>query len=203
MILSFFEMVGVAAFAVIGANVAMQKRLDVFGIYILAIITAMGGGITRDTIMDRGIPIFFTSYRSFFIILAATTVAIFLRKKIMWNGVFLTFLDALGLAVFTIDTSMKMIAHYNLLSFCFMSVITGVGGGVIRDILCRRIPVIFTREVYATASLAGALLFWFLHPRLGSHISAGIAIVLIIALRMATYRFKINLPRLLDDPPSK
>jgi len=79
-VLTVLESIGVFAFAMSGAYVAIQKNMDLFGIYTLAIITAMGGGITRDVVMSRGVPVFFSSYRSFFIILIAATLVIFLKK---------------------------------------------------------------------------------------------------------------------------
>ncbi|WP_312644291.1 trimeric intracellular cation channel family protein [Hydrogenoanaerobacterium sp.] len=195
-VLTVLESIGIFAFAMSGGYVAIQKNMDLFGIYLLAIITAMGGGITRDVVMSRGVPVFFSSYRSFFIILIAATLVIFLKNYYKWSFV-ITIMDAIGLAVFTVDTCVKAIAsHYNLLAFVFVAVITAVGGGVIRDVLCSRVPVILRKEIYATASLAGALLFWVLYRFVGVLIACYICIAFIIAFRLASVYFRFNLPKI-------
>ena len=195
-VLTVLEGIGVFAFAMSGAYVATQKNMDLFGIYTLAIVTAMGGGITRDVVMGRGIPVFFTSYRSFFIILVAATLVLFLKNYYKWSFI-ITIMDAIGLAVFTVDTCIKAAAsHYNLLSFVFMSVITAVGGGVIRDLLCSRVPVIMRKEIYATASLAGALLYWAIYRFAGELISCYVCIAFIVVFRLASVYFRFNLPRI-------
>lgn len=195
-VLTILESVGVFAFAMSGAYVAIQKDMDLFGIYTLAIITAMGGGITRDVVMGRGMPVFFTSYRSLVIILVATTLVIFLKNYHKWIFV-ITIMDAVGLAVFTADTCVKAIAsRYNLLAFLFVAVITAVGGGVIRDVLCSRVPVILRKEIYATASLTGALLFWVLHGFFGELATCYICIAVIVVFRLASVYFRFNLPKI-------
>lgn len=195
-VLTVLESIGVFAFAMSGAYVAIQKNMDLFGIYTLAIITAMGGGITRDVVMSRGVPVFFSSYRSFFIILIAATLVIFLKNYHKWTFI-ITIMDAIGLAVFTVDTCMKAIAsHYNLLAFVFVAVITAVGGGVIRDVLCSRVPTIFRKEIYATASLTGALLFWALYRFAGQLVTGYICIAFVIIFRLASVYFSFNLPKI-------
>lgn len=195
-VLTLLECIGVFAFAMSGAYVAIQKNMDLFGIYTLAIVTAMGGGITRDVVMSRGVPVFFTSYRSFFIILVAATLVIFLKGYEKWTFV-ITIMDAIGLAVFTADTCVKAIAsHYNVLAFVFVAVITAVGGGVIRDVLCSRVPVILRKEVYATTSLLGALLFWCIYRFVGELAACYICIAFIVVFRLASVYFRFNLPRI-------
>lgn len=195
-VLTVLEIIGVFAFAMSGAYVAIQKNMDLFGIYMLAIITAMGGGITRDVVMSRGVPIFFTSYRSFFVALLAATLVIFLKNYHKWLFV-ITIMDAIGLAVFTVDTCSKAVAsHYNLLAFLFVAVITAVGGGAIRDVLCSRVPVILRKEIYATASLAGALLYWVFYRFVGELATTWGIIIFIVVFRLASVYFHFNLPRI-------
>ena len=199
--LTILESIGVFAFAISGADVAVQKNMDLFGIYTLATVTAMGGGITRDVVMSRGVPVFFSSYRSVVIILIAATLVILLRRRgaVKW-AVLITVMDAIGLAIFTIDTAIKAISsNYNLLAFLFVSVITAVGGGVIRDVLCSRVPVILRREIYATASLMGALVFWILHRYIGVTAACYLCIVLITLVRLASVYFSMNLPRIRES----
>lgn len=195
--LTILESIGVFAFAVSGADVAIQKNMDLFGIYTLATVTAMGGGITRDVVMSRGVPVFFSSYRAVAIIFVAATLVMLLRSHAKKWAALITVMDAIGLGIFTIDTAIKALAsNYNLLAFLFVSVITAVGGGAIRDVLCSRVPLVLRREIYATASLSGALLFWVLHRFLGVMAACYVCIAFIILFRLASVYFSVNLPRI-------
>ena len=166
-LITLFEYIGLFVFAASGAICAMEKKMDLFGILILATVTAIGGGVIRDVVTDVGIPVFFSNYQYLLVIIIATYLVILFRGQIKWRNSFII-LDALGLAVFTIAAGMKAIeSNYNFMTFLFVSVITAVGGGVIRDVLAQRVPTILKREVYAVASLIGAICFWFIHPILG------------------------------------
>ena len=192
-ILEIIEVVGVAAFAASGAIVANQKKLDVFGIYVLAFVTAVGGGVLRDVVMDRGIPAFFSSYLYAAVILASATAVMLLREKIRWTFP-LVVIDALGLAVFTTVAGVKAIdSGYNVLAFLFVSLITGIGGGVMRDLLVMEIPTLLRREIYATAVLAGALALWFALPLLGRDLSMALAIAIVFAVRVVCFRLNVHL----------
>ncbi len=187
------ELVGVAAFAASGAITAIEKKLDVFGIVVLAFLTAVGGGVLRDVIMDRGVPVFFSNYRYTAIILATSVVMMLLRDRVRWSFPFVV-IDTLGLAVFTVVAGVKAIdSGMNLLAFLFVSVITGIGGGLMRDIIVREIPLILRKEVYATAVLIGALVLWFTLPYLGRQLSTYLAIAVVFAVRMVSYRMNLNL----------
>lgn len=193
-VLTILESVGVFVFAMSGAFTAIQKRMDLFGIYVLAGITAMGGGLCRDVIMDRGIPVFFSSYWNYVLIFGGATVMILLKGEMKWSSL-VTFCDTVGMAVFAINAGIQAIEMgYNLPSFLFVAVITGVGGGVLRDMLCQRVPVIFKREIYAMAAVVGSIFLWatyYLLPRqLSVYLSAG----LIVAIRIASLYWKYNLP---------
>ena len=156
-LITIFEYIGLFVFAASGAICAMEKKMDLFGILILATVTAIGGGVIRDVVTDVGIPVFFSNYQYLLVIIIATYLVILFRGQIKWRNSFII-LDALGLAVFTIAAGMKAIeSNYNFMTFLFVSVITAVGGGVIRDVLAQRVPTILKREVYAVASLIGAI----------------------------------------------
>ena len=187
------ELVGVAAFAASGAITAIEKKLDVFGIVVLAFLTAVGGGVLRDVIMDRGVPVFFSNYRYTAIILATSVVMMLLRDRVRWSFPFVV-IDTLGLAVFTVVAGVKAIdSGMNLLAFLFVSVITGVGGSVLRDIIVQEVPTILRKEIYATAVLIGALVLWFTLPYLGRTLSVYLCIFLVFAIRMVSYRLNVNL----------
>ncbi len=187
------ELIGVAAFAASGAITAIEKKLDVFGIMVLAFLTAVGGGVLRDVIMDQGVPVFFSNYRYTAIILATSVVMMLLRDRVRWTFPFVV-IDTLGLAVFTVVAGVKAIdSGMNLLAFLFVSVITGIGGGLMRDIVVREIPLILRKEVYATAVLIGALVLWFTLPFLGRQISTYLSIAVVFSVRMVSYRMNLNL----------
>ena len=111
--ITILEYIGVFAFAVSGAIVAIEEEFDVFGVYIIAIITAMGGGVLRDIVSDVGIPVFFTSYMTIPFIIAGTLLAIFLKGNLKYKNLFV-FIDAIGLAAFFVS------AHLYFLHFYFL-----------------------------------------------------------------------------------
>ena len=193
-LITLFEYIGLFVFAASGAIRAMEKKMDLFGILILATVTAIGGGVIRDVVTDIGIPVFFSNFQYLLVIMIATYSVIIFRGQIRWRNSFLI-LDALGLAVFTIAAGMKAIeSNYNFMTFLFVSVITAVGGGVIRDLLAREVPIILRREIYAVASLTGAICFWFIHPILGMTLSSYLCLGLIFFMRLITLYYHIQLP---------
>lgn len=192
--ISILEYIGVFAFAVSGAIVAIEEDFDIFGIYIIAIITAMGGGVLRDIVTDVGVPAFFTSYMTIPFIIAGTLLAIFLKGKLKYKNLF-TFIDSLGLGAFFVSAAVKAIDNnYNFMLFIFAASITGVGGGVLRDIITNRKPQIFKHDIYCVAGVIGVTLLWFIYPIIGIKIAQFIALIIIIAIRMISYYKTINLP---------
>ena len=193
-LITFFEYIGPFVFAASGAMCAIEKKMDFFGILTLATVTAIGGGVIRDVVTDIGVPVFFSKYEYMLTILISTILVICLRGRIKWQTSFLI-LDAIGLSVFTIAAGMKAIdLNYNFMTFLFVSVITAVGGGVIRDILAQEVPSILKHEIYAVASLIGAICFWFLHPYLGIMISAYLCLSIIFIIRLVTIHYQMHLP---------
>lgn len=192
-IISVMDYIGVVAFALSGAYVAIEYKLDIFGIFVIAFVTACGGGITRDVVMDVGVPRFFSSYTTIALVLTAGVIAI-LTRNCKWNRAMLI-ADAIGLAVFTVDTGNRAIASgYNLPQFLFVAVITAVGGGVIRDLLIQRVPMILRKEVYASAALVGAVALWFLHSFVGPALATYIALAVVFLVRMLSVAFQVDLP---------
>lgn len=197
-ILDYLELVGVAAFAVSGATVAIRKKMDLFGVIFLAIVTAIGGGVLRDVVIDVGVPVFFQHYEYTVVILATCIFVVLLKGRIKWKRI-VFFFDAVGLAVFAIYAGVKAIElHYNFLSFLFVCVITGVGGGIMRDIIAREIPMVLHREIYATAAMIGSVVLWFVYPVLGKDISTYVCIALIILIRIISMGLKLCLPFVKD-----
>ena len=213
-ILLVLEIIGTIAFAISGAFVAIKKNLDIFGVIFVGCITAVGGGMTRDILIGATPPAIFSNM--YILIIAATTaasvfiVAYILRRKFeeisekieKINNVF----DAIGLAAFSIMGT--EIAFVNKLSNnAFLSImlgmLTGVGGGIIRDVLTDSTPYIFKKHVYAMASIGGAALYYILRLyTYGSLIPSLFAMLFIIAVRMLATKYRWSLPKVhLNEEP--
>ncbi len=194
-LIEIFECVGVAAFAVSGTYVAIERRLDLFGIYIIAFATATGGGIIRDVVMDAGVPVFFSSYLVIGIVLLSATIALLFRQNNKMLHILMHVSDALGLSVFAINAGVKAIVQgYNFPQFLFVSTITAVGGGIVRDLLCQRVPVILRKEVYALCAMLGSTLLWFVYPLIGMNLAMYISIAFVMTARLLCVYFKTGLP---------
>ena len=191
--LTLIDYIGTFAFALSGAYLAIRYELDIFGIFTCAFSTACGGGITRDVVMNVGVPRFFSSYTTIYIVIIASFLAI-ITKSEKWNKLMLT-ADAIGLAVFAIDTGVRGLeSGYNLPQLIFASVITAVGGGVIRDIFLQRVPMVLRKEVYASAALAGAVVLWFIYPIMEPMLATYISLAVVFGIRMWSLYKNIDLP---------
>ena len=186
-IIDYLDYIGVVAFAVSGAVTAIKKRMDYFGILVLAMVTAIGGGVIRDIIIKDGLPTFFLRYEYTLLICATTALVILTKGQLKWAFA-LDIFDALGLATFTVEAGLTFI------TFSFVSLITAVGGGVIRDVFSREIPRILRQDVYAVASIAGSTFFWFLRQWIPLEVAAYISIGFIFVLRLVSIRFQMRIP---------
>jgi uncharacterized membrane protein YeiH len=193
--ITFLEYVGIIAFTISGVNVAVEEEFDLLGIYMLGIITAMGGGIIRDIVTKEGIPVFFYSYSAIIVILITTTIAILLKGK--WRGHrILVLIDAIGLAAFVVSSGIKAIDNqYNLILFLFVTAITGVGGGLLRDIITNRKPVVFQSDIYCIAGIIGAVVLRGFYSYIGMFHAAYLALFIIVVIRMVCYKNNIHLPK--------
>lgn len=193
--MTILEAIGVFMFAISGAVVAMEEKFDLFGIYVMAAITAMGGGILRDAILNEGLPVFFTSTWTWPVIFIGGTVAIFLRKNIL-NEMFFVLTDAIGLAAFAISASSSMMEQgHNKMVIVFAACVTGAGGGMVRDIIVNRKPAIFCYDIYAVAAVVGSIFYIWLSSMWNSEGAAIVSLVLTFGIRMFCYWKNINLPR--------
>ena len=190
------DILGTIAFAISGALVAMHKKLDPFGVLIIAFATAVGGGTLRDVLIGRNPVGWMQDLNYVYVILGATTFTILFRKKIALLNKSLFLFDTIGLGVFTIIGTEIGIA-YNLhpLISIALGTITATFGGVIRDILCSEIPVIFRKEIYASACIIGSLTFIVLHnTSLPSNAIYIITIMIVIVIRLVSVKFTLSLP---------
>ena len=206
-LIMYLEIIGAAAFAISGAMVAISKDFDMFGIIFTGITTATGGGVIRDIILNRGTPIMFSD-PVYCIVAAACSAMLFfpfvrklLKNKYAHDAVFIV-ADSLGLAIFTAATVLYCIniGETNKFLIVFVSVITGVGGGVLRDLFARDTPIIFRKYVYASASIVGALVSVFLADVINKELAVAIGFLVIVAIRIVSAKFKINLPKIVEPP---
>lgn len=206
-IMDFFDLIGTIAFALSGAAVAIRKKMDVFGVNILAITTACGGGLLRDLIIGNTPPNMFRN--PFYVIISAISANLFFivayqqRESYGKMGHFydtiLFWFDTLGLAAFTVGGIIVGVDagyHENEFLLVFLGFLTGVGGGVLRDMMANELPYIFVRHVYALAAISGAILMVLTFDIYGDRNLAMIfGFALIIVLRYMAVRFDWNLPR--------
>ena len=202
-LLLIFELIGTVAFAVSGAMVGLSKKMDIFGVTVLGIVTAVGGGVIRDLVLGNTPPATFQNpiYAVFAIITSIIvfipTVRRFLFKKQEAYDKIMLLMDSLGLGVFTAVgvENAYLAGHKSVFLLVFVGMITGIGGGVIRDVLAGNTPYIFIKHFYATASLIGAvfcILFWKFFGSFAA-IYGGAAIVII--LRILAAKFRWSLPK--------
>ena len=190
------ELIGTIAFAMSGAFVAIEQKMDIFGVIILGITTSIGGGIIRDLLLGIVPPLGLVNpiYSVIAIIVSIIVFIPKIRKHINLDSKFFVFIDAIGLGVFTVSGCIKALPFDNILFQLFLGVLTGVGGGVLRDVFATQKPMIFVRHFYALASLIGALVFMVLQNQ--SQVIAMIAgVVTIAVLRMLAATFKWHLPK--------
>ncbi|NLP42101.1 MAG: trimeric intracellular cation channel family protein [Veillonellaceae bacterium] len=191
-----FEFMGIAAFAVSGALTGIQKRLDVFGVLVLAIITAIGGGIMRDVIIGNTPPLTFRD-PTFFIISSGVTIVVFFTYRWLENYKdTIQIFDAIGLGAFT-ATSAKLALQHNLDSLVIIttvSVITGIGGSVIRDVIVKEIPYVFRQEVYAITTIMGAIVFYYSQMYFAGPIPLYLAFAITTGLRLCCIKYGWNFP---------
>lgn len=205
------NIIGTVAFAVSGAMAGIRKKMDIFGVNILAILTATGGGIIRDLITGTTPPAAFTN--PVFVIIAAIAANITFiyvywghktkrnvpaKTRTVYDKVAFWF-DTLGLAAFTADgvhTGLLGAHSENAFLVIFLGVVTGVGGGVLRDVLSLEMPVIFVKHVYACASIVGAAIVYVLYKITGSAEAAMLSgFFFVCIIRWAAAHFGWNLPK--------
>ena len=200
------EIIGTIAFAASGAMIAIRKELDLFGIIMLGTITAVGGGILRDIIIGRIPPNTFVN--PLYIATAAlTSVLLFIifykapslldSKHIGTFEKILNLFDAIGLGAFTvigIDAGIDKGYGEYLFLLIFLGVTTGIGGGIMRDIMAGEIPYVLKKQIYACASIAGACLYVIFLQFSQSYLSMLISALLVVVVRMLASKFDWNLP---------
>ena len=203
-ILLILELVGTAAFAVSGAFTGVRRDMDIFGVITLGLTTAVGGGVIRDLILGITPPRTFR-HPVYALLAIGASVIVFLiarsgraEKASGPYGVAMLVMDSLGLGAFTVSaigTAMEQGRDYGAFLLIFVGVVTGVGGGVLRDVLAGQTPVIFLKHVYASASLLGAVVCVLLVPVAGESMAIAAGMTAVVVTRLLSAYFRWNLPR--------
>ena len=192
------DLFGTMAFAVTGAFKAIEHKADIVGIIILATITGVAGGTIRDIIMGR-FPPHSISDPAYVIITVSTGVIIFFlysRLQKHWN-IFLKF-DAIGLGVFTVigATFAYNAFGLNFLAISLAGMLTAVGGGILRDIFVNQVPIVFVKELYASASFVGIIVFYFTLTLNGElYLATILGVIVTTGLRLVAMKYNWNLPK--------
>lgn len=188
-------MSAVGVSAITGVLEAGRKPIDLFGVVLVALTSALGGGTIRDLLLER--PVFWVADQTYLVAAVAAGVLTFVLVRLARLPVNLFLVpDALGLALFTVvGTQVALDAGAPWFVATFLGVVTGVFGGVLRDILCNEVPLVFAGELYATASWAGALVYiGLLHGGVARPLASLLALVAIFLTRLAAIHWHLTLP---------
>ena len=199
MFIQTLDILGTIAFAISGVSVAMNKRMDAFGVLIIAFVTAVGGGTLRDVLIGLTPVTWMTNMTYVYVIFGATIFTIAFRRKINHLRMSLLLFDSIGIGLYTVVGIEKgLMAGLHPIICISLGTMTACFGGVIRDILCNEIPVIFRRkEIYATACILGGTVYFLLRlfpiPDNVIFMASGSVVIIV---RLIAVRFGITLPNM-------
>lgn len=214
-IITIIEVMGVVSFSISGSIVAIDKEMDFIGVIFLAMITSFGGGVMRDLIIGRT-PAFFVSMPLYVIISIVTSVTVFVlasvfKRLYVKEEDFVTyinnFIDALGIGAFTVSSvrlCLDICPEKGAFLAIMMGMIASIGGGMVRDVCLRDIPFVFRKRIYALASLAGAVLYYFVAvcafggSEVGEVVASVCGILLVFLIRVFATVFKWNMPKAIN-----
>jgi uncharacterized membrane protein YeiH len=195
--ISILDYLGSIAFAVTGASKAIAHKADIFGIIVLATVVGVGGGVTRDVIFGR-FPTAFSDPIYVSLTVGVGVVMFFLFRKLQNQmNIWLVF-DAVGLGVFSIlgASIAYQVVGLEFLPMLFGGMITAIGGGILRDVFVREIPIVFVKEVYAIASIIGIVVFYaMLSSGVDVQIASIVGIVIATGIRLLAMKYNWNLPK--------
>jgi uncharacterized membrane protein YeiH len=196
-IMYFLDLIGTFAFALSGAIAGIRKNTDIYGMVVLGCVTAVGGGTLRDILVGRIPPFIFHDYNYLTISILASILVFFFHNIFEKQSDILLIMDALGLGVFTI-IGLSVGLDYNIGYFgaIMMGVMTGTAGGMIRDVLLGEIPLVLQKTVYASACLAGGILFVILLKLgLGKNINIAVSALFVFIIRIFAIKLNWHLPK--------
>jgi uncharacterized membrane protein YeiH len=193
--ITVIDLLGTFAFAISGIRLASGKNIDWFGAYIIGLVTAIGGGTTRDLLLDVT-PFWMQDAKYFITTGVALLAALLFKEKLFKWGNTLFLFDAIGLGLFTIIGIVKSLeAGFPFWVCIIMGTITGSVGGVLRDVIINEIPLLFRKDLYATACLAGGFVYFACYQfKILMPVSELIAALTVIVIRILAVKFHLRLP---------
>ena len=197
------EVLGTISFAISGIRLAAAKRFDWFGAYVIGLVTAIGGGTVRDVLLD--IPVFWMLSWMYMAVTGISLVTVIIFRQTLVRGMRTLFIfDAIGLALFVVVGIEKTFAAgYPMWVAIVMGIITGSFGGITRDILINEVPLFFRKDIYATACLAGGVVYWLVSLIGIAPWLCGLSCAAtVVGLRIAAVHYHWSLPILKVDPKS-
>jgi len=196
-VLYVFDLLGTFAFAVSGAIAAVRKKMDLYGILVLATVTAVGGGTIRDVLVGRIPPFIFRDITYFLVSITAGLLVFFFHRYVERRFKLLLIMDAIGLGTFTvIGISVGLTFDIGYFGAVFLGVMTATAGGMMRDILQGEVPLVLQKEIYASACIAGGLLFVCLDIlNVIANINIFISAFIVITIRMISITKNWHLPK--------
>ena len=194
------EMAGSVAFAASGAMVGVERNMDIFGVSVLGVATAVGGGMIRDIVLGIIPPAVFTNpvYALVSVLASCIVFFIFYFKRELLQGHMLV-LDSVGLGIFTVvgvNTGIRQGYMDNVFLLVFLGTITGVGGGLLRDMMASVPPYIFVKHIYACASIIGAVVCVYMNRFVGNVQAMVVSSIVVVLIRYLAAHYRWNLPRL-------
>ncbi len=195
------DIIGTFAFAVSGALIASKKKFDLFGVLIIAFITAVGGGMIRDVLINYHPINWIGDLNYIWTILIAVIFTFLFKSKIAPLSKTLFLFDTIGIAVFTMLGTEKGL-NFGLHPFVavVMGVVSAVMGGVLRDVLTQQVPLIFKKEIYALACFIGAFVFLLLNNlKLSINLQYLITVITVVTIRLVAVKYKLKLPTIKED----
>ncbi|WP_298894256.1 trimeric intracellular cation channel family protein [uncultured Psychroserpens sp.] len=198
MFFQVIDILGTIAFAISGVLVALDKRMDAFGVLIIAFVTSVGGGTLRDVMIGVQPVSWMTNMTYVYVIVASAIFAVVLRKQIGYLRRSLFLFDTIGIGLYTVvGIEAGLVAGLHPIICIALGTVTACFGGVLRDILCNEIPVIFRKEIYATPCILGGLTYFLLRNFVAdTNFIFVIAGLIVIIIRLLAVRLKISLPSL-------
>lgn len=196
-IIYLLDLLGTVAFAASGALAGVRRGMDLLGVIVLGIVTATGGGVIRDVLLNDTPPFCFKNELYLYLAVAASVIVFLSPRSFERMNRAMLILDALGLGTFlVIGTSKALQYELGLMGAIIMGVMTATCGGLVRDILSNEIPLILQREIYASACVVGGALFYFLHhTELPHSVNLTVSAIAVIAIRCAAILKGWQLPR--------
>jgi len=196
--ISVVELIGTVAFAASGALIAIEKELDHYGIIFFAIITAVGGGVIRDMLINEPLPAALANPVYMIVsIVSAVVVILFYRRVVLYSNILQIF-DAIGLAAFTAIGAEVAIRNNLDLPFVIitLALLTGTGGGILRDVFAQEIPFVFRKEIYAIASIIGAIFFIMIGELTGNNtVALYSCFVITLVIRLVCMKKDVHLKK--------